>query len=158
MVNNFVTEISESDFRKLNLVGYDHKMVDHGGYNALEFVPKSLNDVIDENKNYCKENNWSTIAIALHIEPTEEEIQAEANSKCSIIVHAEDKYKTARDLVLNKYSYYDKWLNRLGASTYLVGCGIEHLYSTRDYWEIKHDYWKAKKKETKAIYIVHLEF
>ena len=75
MTNNFVTEISEEDFKKLNLVGYDHKRVEYDTYNKIKFVPKFLNEVIDENKNFCKENGWSTIAIAIHTEPTEEEIQ-----------------------------------------------------------------------------------
>ena len=157
MTNNFVTEISEEDFKKLNLVGYDHKRVEYDTYNKIEFVPKFLNEVIDENKNFCKENGWSTIAIAIHTEPTEEEIQKALENVNPMLKTTVDKNKVAKEFALINNSYCDKWLNRQGSSTYVIGCGIEHLYSTRDYWEIKNDYWKVKKRETKAIYIVHLE-
>ena len=159
---NYITEISEKDFKKLNLYGFDRKMVDRAdGSKSLKFIKKSLNEVIDENKDFCKENKWNTIAIAVHIEPTEDEIIEQMKDDnlptIRLAKNDEEKYEEARSLVLNDYSYYDKWLNRMGASTYLVGCGIKHLYSTRDYFEIKDDYWKVKKRETEAIYIVHLE-
>ena len=41
--------------------------------------------------------------------------------------------------------------------TYEIGFGIRHLYTTRDYFESREDYWRVPKKETKAIYRIHLD-
>ena len=65
--------------------------------------------------------------------------------------------ENAKKYVLSQYCYYDKFLNRFsGARTYQLGLGIPHLYSTRDYYEMKGDYWRVRKSETKVIYRVTL--
>ena len=158
MINNFVTEISETDFRKLNLIGFKRERIDHENWCSMEFIEKKINDVLDEQKQYCKEQGWTTIVIALHVKPSEEKIQEAIKANYPVVEHSENKYSAARSVVLTDYSYYDKWLNKTGATTYQIGCGIEHLYSTRDYWCIKDDYWQVKKKETEAVYLIHLEF
>jgi len=167
----FITEISLEDFKKLNLIGYRNVKVcyDEEGnetsdenYHSytMKMRPIKLNDEIDNNIEFCKENNWTTIAVAIHNEPTEEDIQAEmqtftfdAKTRQKRKLNREEAYEFA----LLDASYLDKFMNRFsGHQTFQIGCGIEHIYSNRDYWYIADDYWRVKKKETKAIYLIHL--
>ena len=55
---------------------------------------------------------------------------------------------------LYEYSYLDKYMTMLGAQTYLIRFGVEKLYSIRDYYETRDDYFRIPKKQTKAIYLI----
>ena len=159
-MEKFITEISESDFRKLNLIGYRNTRVDVDEKSfKMEMMPIELNKILDQYLDFCIEEGFNTIAIALHTDPTEEAIQ------CYMKLFTFDKehgkrnytYEEAEGLALFDFSYLDKFMNRFsGNQTFQIGCGITHLYSTRDYWEIRDDYWRVKKSETKAIYLIHL--
>lgn len=138
--NLFITEISEEDFRKLNLKAYNRSWVKkEDGTKQLEWLEVDLNKELDENIAYWKGQGYESdledlkqpVTIAIHVKngPNPEDF------------------------------YLDKYMNRYtGAQTYQFAMGIRHLYSTRDYFETKgEDYWKVAKKETKAIYRIHLD-
>lgn len=159
-MEKFITEISESDFRKLNLIGYRNTRVDvdEKSY-KMEMMPIELNKILDQNLDFCKEEGFNTVAIALHTDPTEESVQTYMKLFTFDKEHGKRNYtyEEAKGLALFDFSYLDKFMNRFsGHQTFQIGCGITHLYSTRDYWEIRDDYWRVKKSETKAIYLIHL--
>lgn len=129
----YICEISEEDFRKLDLYGYskDKKI--------------SLVKEYDDNVEYWIKNGYKSdyedlqypVTIAIHKEPETE---------------PETYYEK-----LN-YMYFDKFMNRFGGpQSYQLGMGIRHLYSTRDYFEAHGDYWRVKKNETKVIYRITID-
>lgn len=170
MRNNFITEISEADFRKLNLIGYRNTRVDVDEHSyRMEMLPVELNKEIDEYKEYCegdgkeyREPNYDIVYVALHTDPTEEDIKDEMKTFMFDPKNGgrrnltrDEAFKSA----LFNASYLDKFMNRFtGHQTFQMGFNIDHLYSTRDYFECHDDYWRVKKSETKAIYKVHLDF
>lgn len=139
----FITEISEEDFRKLNLVAYKRKLAtftdeNNEMYQKMAWVPVNLNQLLEENINFLLHQGYladledlkTPITVAIHKENSEEPADF----------------------------YYEKYMNMYsGASTFYLAFGIKHLYSTRDYFECHEDYWKVKKNETKAIYRIHLD-
>lgn len=172
-MNNFITEISEEDFRKLNLVGYDNEKVDNGdGSYGFRFIQKRLNDILEKNKQYLAELilkdtmhlPW-VITVCVHIEPTKKDIDEEAASlktiaaarlpSDAIVDYEREAYLQA----LYNFSYLDKWMDKSGHTTYEFGVGLDHLYSTRDKWQARGwiDYFEVRKKDTKAVYVIHLE-
>jgi len=138
MVKKLITEISEEDFRKLDLkVKRNERVVvseNIPGHPVCKFemVEKSLNEIIDKQIRATIENGCESDLRDLQIPLT-------------IAIHEPDGY------------YLDKFMNRYtGAQTYQIGFGIKHLYSTRDYYECREDYWRVSKKETKVIYRIKL--
>lgn len=157
-MNTFVTEISEKDFRKLKLKGYFRQRIDvDEKSHRLGWVEHDINEKIDEEKkewNKWFKNEAKCIVVAIH---KDQKLALEYEKIWKKSLEKRD-FMVRRDLPDGFY-YWDKYLNHSGASTYQIGCGIDHLYSTRDYWEARGgDYWQVKKNETEAIYIVHLEF
>ena len=160
MIKRIITEISEEDFRKLDLKGYrscrketENKNV----YYALEEV--SLNDILDDNLNYILESGYEyeledltkPVTIAIH-EPYTEEDLLEAHETFPRLTEEECK-----DLCLKTHCYMDKYMNRFtGPESFEIGFGIDHLYSTRDFYESREDYWRVSKRETKVIYRIKL--
>lgn len=174
-MNNFITEISEEDFKKLNLVGYDNERVDNNdGTFKFKFIQKHLNDKLEEYKRYLAETilkdkvdlPW-VMTVCIHIEPTEEEVAweeeilktATANPNHPDHGVCMDYSKEAYLQALYNFSYLDKWMDRSGHTTYEFGIGLDHLYSTRDKWQARGwiDYFEVRKKDTKAVYIIHLD-
>lgn len=159
-MKKFITEISEEDFKKLNLIGYDNERLelDNGSY-TFEFIKKNLNDRLEEHKKYLAElilkdkmNLPWIMTVCIHTEPTEESVIDELNSGRTSVY--DEAYKSC----LYEYSYLDKWMDRAGHTTYEFGVGLDHLYSTRDKWQAQGwvDYFEVRKKDTKAAYIIHL--
>lgn len=134
MVKKIITDISEEDFRKLNLVAKENRLEKcPGGGSRYAFVEVSLNSVLDKQ-------------IESMIEDGYEEDQRYLQIPVTIAIHEDDGY------------YLDKFMNRFtGARTFQVGVGIKHLYSTRDYYEDHEDYWRVSKRETKQIYRIFLD-
>lgn len=133
MVKKIITEISEEDFRKLDLkvMRNEREEVDERTH---RFVMKevSLNEIIDRQIRATIENGYESDLRDLQIPLT-------------IAIHEPDGY------------YLDKYMNRFtGSQTYQIGWGIAHLYSTRDYYEAHEDYWRVRKDETKVIYRIKL--
>lgn len=126
----FICEISEADFRKLNIFGYKH---DRDG----RWIEVSLNEELDENIKYWLEQGYETDYEDLTMPVT-------------VAIHKENGPNP------NDF-YLDKYLNRSGATTYYLAMGIYHLYSTRDYFEDKGEYWRVPKRQTSAIYRIHLD-
>ena len=138
----FITEISEEDFRKLNLVAYAkarEDSVDEYGRKVTRLVWKecSMNKVLDTEIDYAK-----GVGCVEDLERLKTPI--------TIAIHKENGPEP-------KDYYLDKYMAVLGPATYLVATNIKHLYSTRDYFEDREDYWRVLKRETKAIYRVHLD-
>lgn len=160
MRNTFVTEISEEDFRKLNLIGYRNAKVECED-NSYKFVmkPISLNKLLDKE---LKEANEpiNEIVFAIHIEPTEEFIKesmklftSDGNGGCRNYT-----YEEAKEYALYEFSYLDKFMNRFtGMQTFQYGVNLGHIYTNRDYFYSKEDYWRVRKADTKAVYIVHID-
>lgn len=126
-----ICEILEEDFRKLNLKGYK---CNKGSYEEV-----NLNNVLDENINYWIEQGYESDLEDLKYPVT-------------IAIH------TGYDNPKFDNCYFDKFMDAYsGIKTYELGMGIKHIYSTRDYYEAREDYWRVRKNETKVIYRVHLE-
>lgn len=155
MKKGFVTEISLEDFKRLNLIGYKNTRVDideHSHRNDM--LPYKLNEEIDKELEFCKKEGYTTIVVAIHNEPTEDQIQHEMELYNTY--HGEMRKNTKEEafsLALFSASYI---LRFTGFQTYSLSCGVEHVYSNRDYWYDRNGEWQVKKKETKAIYLIHL--
>jgi len=139
MIKKIITEISEEDFRKLNLrvgrnenVKISENIPGHPLYQMV-MTDVSLNDIIDRQ-------------IKATVELGTAEAWKDLNTPLTIAIHEPGGY------------YLDKFMNRFtGAQTYQIGWGIPHLYSSRDYYECRDgDYWRVSKKETKVIYRIRL--
>ena len=150
MVKELICIISEEDFRKLNLKGY---MSTHDGIKEV-----NINDKLDREikaviaDGYEDEASWLTtpVTIAIHEEPCQKDYD-EVRDTYKLI--SESK---VLDIVRHRFMYLDKYMNRFGATSFYIGLGISHLYSSRDYYECHDDYWKVRKAETKVIYRVKL--
>jgi hypothetical protein len=166
-MRNYITEISEQDFKKLNLVGYDNERVeiDENSY-ELKFIKKNLNDKLEEYKQYLAETiikdkinlPW-VMAVCIHTEPDPLYVDYMKLTTVSATGKNDLTDAEAFNLSLYDYSYYDKWMDKAGHKTYEFGIGLDHLYSTRDKWLAKGwiDYFEVRKKDTQAVYIIHLE-
>lgn len=140
----FITEISEEDFRKLNLVAYvvekiDEKEENGRNYFKYEWAEVKMNDVLDEFIDFCLKNGDETDLEDL-------------KTPYTIFIHKENG-KNPKDC------YTDKYLARLGLTTYLKAPGVKHLYSTRDYFKCYGDNCgeDVRKKSTKSIYRIHID-
>ena len=136
----FITEISEEDFRKLNLKVMRNERVvlseNIPGHPVCQFmmVEKSINEILDEQITDILKAEYESDLMDLKT-PVTIAIANDGDFYC-------DKY-------MNMYS---------GAQTYQIGWGIKHIYSTRDYFQTKNDdYWCVPKRQTKAIYRIHLD-
>ena len=160
MKNDFITEISEEDFRKLDLIGYRNTRVncDEHSYRMI-MAPVRLNEILDKELELSEEP-VENVVFAIHIEPTEEAIRE--NMKLFTFDGKGGRrnytYEEAKEFSFFEFSYLDKFMNRFsGNQTFQFGTNMPHIYSNRDYYYIKDDYWRVKKSETKAIYIVHIK-
>lgn len=134
MVKKMITEISESDFRKLDLKVKRNERVELNGHvHTYKMKERSINEILDDQLRYMISEGYESDLNDMDIPVT-------------IAIHEDDGY------------YLDKYMNRFtGAQTYQIGFGIRHLYSTRDYYEAHDDYWRVSKAETKVIYRVKLD-
>lgn len=161
MVKHLITEISEEDFRKLNIKVYRHER-EESEKGSFRFVMKEhyINDILDKQIKFTLESGYESdledlktpVTIAIHEEPTKEDYERVRKE------HPWFLASVVKNTVLYAHSYLDKFMNQYtGAQTFQIGWGIKHLYSTRDYYEMRGDYWRVSKKETKVIYRVHLD-
>ena len=133
MKDILITEISEEDFRKLDIEVFCHERT--GGSARMEKY--KINDILDHNINYILNSGL------------EEELE-ELQTPVTIDIHKENTGEFG--------GYLDKFMNRFsGMQTFQMGWGIKHLYSTRDYFECREDYWRVAKKETAVVYRIHLD-
>lgn len=132
MVKHLLVDISEENFRALNLKGFRHVL--ENGRSIMKEI--NLNEKLDEGIEFCLMGGY-------------ENDRSQLSLPVSIAIHEENN---------DEYSgYLDKFMNQYtGLQTFQIGWGIKHLYSTRDYYEDHEDYWKVKKSETAVIYRVHL--
>lgn len=128
MIKKLITEISEEDFRKLDIKVHCNERVQH----TFKMVEKSINEILDEQIAITLKGGYASDLVDL-------------KTPVTIAIHEPDGY------------YLDKFMNRFtGAQDFQIGWGIAHLYSTRDYYEAREDYWRVSKKETKVIYRIKL--
>ena len=142
MVKHLITDISEEDFKKLNLTVFEQERVDYpDGSHKFELVPKELNKIFDNE-------------IMAMVSSGRQDDLDNLNLPITIAIH-EDNEKLIQGQNKSAWltGYWDKFMNRFsGVQTYQLGIGIKHLYSTRDYYEAHEDYWRVRKDETKVIY------
>lgn len=150
-MKTLITEISENDFRKLNLTVWKKEWVTeacdspNGGYTVkkLQWKEYKINDLLDNE-------------IKITLQRGYESDRYELSQPVTIAIHENNDNKRDREHIYGG-GYYDKYMNQYsGETTYYILWGIKHLYSTRDYYEAHDDYCKIKKKETRVIYRVHL--
>lgn len=139
MVKKLITEISEADFRKLDIKVHRNERIvlseNIPGHPLCQFkmVERSINEILDEQ-------------IALTLKSGYASDLMDLQTAVTIAIHEPDGY------------YLDKYMNRFtGAQDFQIGWGIRHLYSTRDYYEAHEDYWRVSKRETKVIYRIMLD-
>lgn len=154
-----ITEITESDFRKLDLKGYLYeKLVISSQAHKMKFMEHSLNDELDKEKKYVQSNpTWSQkIAFFVTSMPTEEDIK-EQYLMLQGIKNEKERNEVAYGMALMNVSNQEKYYwNRLG--TFTAWCGVKHIYSKRNKWLIDADSecGELHKKLIKRIYIVSL--
>lgn len=176
-----IQKISWPEFKKLNLTGYEHRKVyydaktnlpiedptsiwkvvkDGDGknqvvcviphYTKIEWQKVKLNDIVADNISFSKEEGWKNpICVALHDEVTESDIAEVLESYPGLWSR-----KEALHFCLYEKSYRDKWLTRSGSQTYLIRCDVKHLYSKRNHFYTKDDYFDIPKMCTKAVYLI----
>ncbi len=141
-----ITEISERDFRKLDLTLWKKTWVtNENGTRSLRWLEISANKELDDN-------------IKCMIESGYEEDEKNISLPITLCVHVNNYIKEDREDYRGG-GYFDKYLNMYsGESTYYMWVGIKHLYSNRDYYYDKeYPEFRVRKKETEAIYRIHLE-
>lgn len=122
----------------------------------------SLNDIVLENIEFSNKEGFKNrcICVAIHTEPSEEEIQEGMKSFNYVKAYSQNALLTkytrqeAYEQLLFKYSYLDKFLTWNGNQTYLIRCDVKHLYSEKRKFCTRDDYFDVPKSETKAIYLV----
>lgn len=154
-----ITEIAESDFRKLNLVGYRRERIDlPDGSHRFGFVKHFANNDLDEQKKYVNENGtWTkTTAFFFTDEPTEDEIRAKYGSYPADMPE-DRKMELAFDDAMMDHAYCDKYCWPI-IGTYESWAAVRHIYSKRTKWIIDADSEQGElhKKGIARIYIVHL--
>ena len=137
MKNNTITEISLDDFLKLDLKGFKREWVvdNETGYKSLKWVEKDINKEVLENMNDAEWNKHQTVVVAIH--------------------KNWEKAKTGDYDFESDFYYYDKWLNKSGAATYIIGGDIEKLYKGAKKWYIVEDYFDIPYDETESIYFIY---
>ncbi len=169
-----ITHISWEDFKKLKLKGYEHRQHHYrrsekgdepisnnetgefitdsrGGrhwvayqdvFSKVEWDEVSLNKIVEENIEFSKKEGWTNpICLAIHNDRDEKLM--------------DDMFADDPSMVLYRRAYLDKYMTRLGMQTYLIRCDVAHLYSKRNYFYTKDDYFEVDKRETKAVYLIH---
>lgn len=129
-----ITEISEGDFRKLDLKG---RVTKHDG-EGTHIVEVSLNDELDRE-------------IAAGLQANDEEYENMIGNPVTIAIHVEPNG-------MDDGLYWDRYMNRSHPPrSFEIGVGIRHLYQTRDWFEDRSDCWRVRKCETKTVYRIYLD-
>ena len=130
--------------------GRNHWVTYDDVYSRILWDEVHLNDIVLENIKFSKEQGWNApICVAIHEEVflPEEEFRKLENYEVDFDLRKEKS--------LYESAYLDKYLTRAGMQTYLIRCGIKHLYSKRNYFYTTDGYFQVDKRETKAIYLIH---
>ena len=140
-----ITEISEQDFRKINLKLWKKTWITTQSGKKLGWVEISANSELDSTIQYLLDQGYETDAQNLKLPIT-------------LCIHVNNYNKEDREDYYGG-GYFDKYLNMYTSeSTYYMWVGIKHLYSNRDYYFDKEDpICRVRKKETFVIYRIHLE-
>lgn len=142
-----ITEISEKDFRKLDIIGWKHERVyekENSRICHFEWRPYHLNDLLDK-----EIQSW--------IDDGYEDDELRLKKPVTLAIHVNNDNKADREHPQGG-GYFDKYMNMYShEATFEFGFGFDHIYSSRDYYYGKGDYWRVKRKETEVIYRIHLE-
>lgn len=179
-----IIRISWPEFKKLNLVGYEYRKVYYDAqtnlpiediksiweiikdgegkkqkvcviphYTKIEWHKVKMNDVVMREISLSKEEGWiDPICLALHDEVTESDVAEVLNSYPGLW-----NRKEALHFCLYGKSYFDKWLTKHGSQTYLIRSNVKHLYSRRNHFYTKDEYFDIPKMNTKAVYLIDFE-
>lgn len=149
-------EIVTDSQGKRHWVDYD------GVYSKVVWEKVNLNDIVKENIEFSEKEGFKNrcICVAIHTEPSEEEIKEVMKQFNYVKSYREREkltkftYEEAYEKLLFEYSYLDKWLTRCGNQTYLICCDVSHLYSEKRKFCTHDDYFEIPKNQTKAVYLV----
>ena len=151
-MRKYITEISEKDFRKLNLVGYKMIKVPIGeNTHRLGWEKVKLNDVLDyEKKGFNKyfKKCPKCIVVVIHSDQ-EKAIEYEKLWKKE---ENASGYYVQGDLPEGFYFW-----DRFGSYTYLFSDGIDKLYTKEYKWFDKNKEFVIDKRDVDAVYLIHLE-
>lgn len=146
-------EISEEDFKKLNLYGW--KMQNN------QPIKMSLNQAFDLEKKYCKECGFSKMAVLLTQKITDKDIENHLKALWNNPFYDKMSKETKERIAItnciydigNFIKYY--WQN---PSTYNFWCGVKEIKETSKNISIIADTEDAiiPKTKIKKIYIVSL--
>lgn len=153
-MNKKLFDISFEEFQKLSIIGHIRK------WHTLEDKTKRLKwfpvNIAEEIlTQYNKENyTGKYIIVCLHKNHEQAKTVEDYWNKYNQ-VSIEERQKMLQELPDNFY-YWDKWLNKHGASTYLIGI-TEKLYTDnpKKYY-ITEDYFDINKEETEIIYRIKM--
>lgn len=150
-VDDSVADISEVFETVKDSNGDPHVVNKSGYYSKLIWERVSLNDIVSEEIEFSKKEGWTgDICLAIHNEISESDIE-EIRSTFLGIKNEED----IMSYCLFSKSYLNKYLTRSGNQTYLIRCDVNHLYSKRNYFYTKDDYFEVPKSCTKAVYLIN---
>lgn len=142
--------------------GLDHWVTYRGIFSKIIWDKVDLNKVVLDNVEFSKKEGFKNhcICLALHTEPSEEEIEELTKQFNYVRSYASGGDLTcysreeAYEKLLLDYSYLDKFLTWNGHQTYLLRCDVEHLYSEKRKFCTHDDYFDVPKSETKAVYLI----
>ncbi len=154
-----ITEISETDFRKLDLIGYKYeKMIINSNCWRMNFEECHLNKELDEQKKYVEENkSWvKTVAFFVTDLPTEDDVKKYYESYQGI-KDDNERLIAAKNHAFMEVAYCDKYYWRT-LGTFTSWAAVNHIYSKRNKWIVDADSEPGElyKKGIKRIYIVYL--
>lgn len=177
-----IINITWKEFKKLNLIGYTHRKVYYDArtnlpiddpkelfevikdgegtrhtvtkiphYSKIDWHKVKLNDVVKGEIELSKENGWlGEICLAIHDEVTEGDIAEVLEAYPGLW-----NRKEALHFCLYGKSYLDKWITKTGHQTYLIRPNVKHLYSRRNHFYTKDEYFDIPKMSTKAVYLIN---
>ena len=171
----FITEISLEDFKKLNLIGYQHTKhyykINRDGDHMLpetEVDYEQTGEIVEDSegtphwvshKGFFTRLEWDKVELNQLVDELIEKCKeiGSTNPICVAIHEEVEDENASGDMSINMFqsSYLDKWLTPMGMQTFITGIDVKHLYSKRNYFYDTGDYFEIDKRETKAIYLIH---
>lgn len=137
-------------------------------YSKVLWQEVDLSQKVEDKIRYIKQENpeWLNryIVIAIHkdidlkrLERYYKETEGMHDVLTGKLLTEDMRREEAFHRALYDYSYLDKYSTPQGAQTYLLSCGVKHLYSVRDYFYEKDTKFRIAKTHTKAVYLIKVE-
>jgi len=141
-----IKNIDWKDFKKKDIKLYHHRRIN----GSVKWIEINANDLVREYIEESLKQGWKNpICLAIYEPVTEDEIKEIMDSYPGLW-----NYGEARDFCLYSKSYLDKYMTPFGAQTYLIRGDVEHLYSKRNHFYTKDDYFDVQKMNTLDVYLI----